>query len=46
MDIIRKITELSFQPGSVKEFSEFVGTVHTDIKCTKQINDLIKEIYK
>ena len=34
MDIIRKITELSFQPGSVKEFSEFVDTIHTEIKCT------------
>ena len=34
MDIIRKIIELSFQPGFVKEFSEFVDTVHTETKCT------------
>ena len=34
MDIIRKITELSFQLDFVKEFSEFVDIVHTEFKCS------------
>ena len=25
---------MSFQPGFVEEFSEFVDTVHTEINCT------------
>ena len=34
MDKVRRVIEIASQLGSIQEFCEFVGTIHTVAKCT------------